>query len=904
MASISLDFRTNNGIVIEGLGIATSSTNATNGLQIASGGAAIGKNLIVGSTATIWGNSTLYGTLDVGGITNIINNTAATSGGAGSLKIAGGTYIGNNLYIAGTQTSSVNTNSNSFYTAGGLGVARDGSFGGNVVVTGNFTVLGTQTIINSTSTSIQDPVLDIGTGPNNEPLLGNDGYNKGIVIHYYDIADNHMFLGRNNLSGNMVLRNNIDAGQHGNIPNADYANSGTYANLDLLNLYAHGTENSFNATTGAIQVSGGIGTVGSVYVGSTLTAATIVAQNLVSNRLVVSTNGKLVDYATLSWNTTANRIEGTITYANTASNVFGGVSGNLLYQTGTNQTGVVSNGNYGEVLLFDGQKPYWGVPSAITAGNANTATNLGGGFEGAIPFQTAPGITNFSHSFTWTNATSTLNVSNVAVTATTSATSTTTGALTVAGGASVEKDLYVGGNLNIGGQLFFGGVGADQISSTTATFVNVVVTGTGVALTVTNSVFVGDTLTTNNLIVKNNTSLLGGTTATTFTATQLTISGSSVLQNLTATIFTATNANVRVALNVTGQTTLAGLTASDSTLTTLHITSLATLGTLTSAVVVDGGASIAKDLYVGGTSNLQNTIATTLTASSIIVTGNEVINGNLIVDNTATIKDLIVTNITSLSTLTAVTATINDLSVLGSITIGGSQFSAGGGFVSTGTSAFGNITANLGTFTNLTVTNNETIGNNLLVGNLFTATTATVVGQISARNISISTTATFAGVVNITDISNAVATNVASFVTAGGVGIAKDIVVGGAINVGSISTATVVPALYTNNVLLASYTSPTINGSSTRNLDTYSAITYRTAKYFIQIVDGSSIHVTEVTLFHDGSNVYKNEYAIATNYGELGTFDATLNTGVITLNFTPYSATIMEIKVVRLGLTA
>jgi hypothetical protein len=904
MASISLDFRTNNGIVIEGLGIATSSTNATNGLQIASGGAAIGKNLIVGSTATIWGNSTLYGTLDIGGITNIINNTAASAGNVGALKIAGGTYIGNNLYIAGTQTSSVNTNSNSFYTAGGIGVAQDGNFGGNVVVTGNFTVLGTQTIINSTSTSIQDPILDIGTGPNNEPLIGNDGYNKGIVIHYYDIADNHMFFGRNNLSGNMVLRNNIDAGQHGNIPNADYVNSGTYANLDLLNLYAHGIDNSTSPITGAIQVAGGIGAGGSVYVGSTFTGATVYARNLGTDRLVLSSNSKLVDYSTLTWNNSAQRIEGTITYANTSSNVFGGVNGNLLFQTGTNQTGFVANGNFGEVLLFDGVKPYWGVPGAITAGNANTATNIGGGFEGAIPFQTSPGITNFSHNFTWTNATSTLNVKNVAITSKTSATSTITGALTVDGGVGITQDLYVGGNLNIGGQLFFGGVGADQISSTTATFVNVAVTGTGVALTVTNSVFVGDTLTTNNLIVKNNTSLLGGTTATTFTATTLTVLGSSVLQNLTATTFTATIANISGTLNVAGKTTLAKLIATDSTLTTLHITSLATVGTLTSALVVDGGTYIAKDLYVGGTSNLQNTIITSLTASSIIVTGDEAIYGNFGVDNTATIKNLIVTNVATFSTLTAITATINDLAVLGSITIGGSQFTAGGGFVSSGTSAFGNITANLGTFTNLTVTNNETIGNNLLVGNLFTATTATIVGQLSAKNISVSTTATFGGIVNITDSSNAVAKNVASFVTAGGIGVTKDAFIGGAINVGSISTATVVPALYTNNVLLASYTSPTINGSTVQNLDTYSAITYRTAKYFIQIVDGLSIHVTEVTLFHDGSNVYKNEYAIATNYGELGTFDATLNAGVITLNFTPYSATIMEIKVVRLGLTA
>jgi hypothetical protein len=56
-------------------------------------------------------------------------------------------------------------------------------------------------------------------------------------------------------------------------------------------------------------------------------------------------------------------------------------------------------------------------------------------------------------------------------------------------------------------------------------------------------------------------------------------------------------------------------------------------------------------------------------------------------------------------------------------------------------------------------------------------------------------------------------------------------------------------------------------------------------------------------VFHVGIDVYINEYGISTNNGLLGAFDATIGGNLVTLRFTPVSATAMVIKVVRSTIT-
>lgn len=653
-------------------------TNATylGGVLTVAGASTFNNSVSIsnGNTLTVGtGTTTLGGLLSVAGKTTITNNTAATvaGGGDGALKVTGGAYIGNNLQVASTAFDTGTNTANALYVAGGAWVDKTLVVGGDTTFKGAVTFTGTATYVLSTNTVYTDNILHLhenSLGPE-VPWTTDDGKDIGLAFHYYKGADKNAFLGFANDTSYLEWYEN-------GTESAGKFTGGTYGTFKTANIQLVGTGNASSTLTGALTVVGGAGIGGAVYAGGNVSGATVNARNLTSTRLVIAgTGGQLTDDADLTWNATANQIEGRVAYANTASlalqtnNLNGGAAGSLVYQTGTNQTGFLPIGTNGYVLQSTGAAPLWAPLSGISAGSANTATNLAGGLANQIPYQGAPGSTIFSANLT----------------------------------------------------------------------------------------FNGTTFQTTNATVS------GISTLTTAVITHAGIT------NLTATVATVTN------LIVTGVTSLQGATASTITATSL----------------------VSTTLNVSGLSTLQN------------------------------------------------------------------------------------VNAAITTVTTLTVTNGASVG-----GNLGVTGTGTFTGKLSANNT-----------------SDSAATNQGSIVTLGGIGVAKSMVVGGSITVGTPATNAVVPAMFSNNTLVSSFTSNTIATTSTQNLDSFSASVYRTARYLVQIVDGTKIHVTEMTIFHDGTNVYLNEYGISTNQGSLGVFDANYVTGVVTLTFTPSSATSMVIKVMRTAIT-
>lgn len=84
-------------------------------------------------------------------------------------------------------------------------------------------------------------------------------------------------------------------------------------------------------------------------------------------------------------------------------------------------------------------------------------------------------------------------------------------------------------------------------------------------------------------------------------------------------------------------------------------------------------------------------------------------------------------------------------------------------------------------------------------------------------------------------------------------------------------------------------------------IDSFSASTFRSAKYLIQVTDNVSnyYHVTELLLIWNGTDVQKVEYAVVTTAGELGTVDADINTGSVRLLFTATDTHSRTIRFVR-----
>ena len=91
--------------------------------------------------------------------------------------------------------------------------------------------------------------------------------------------------------------------------------------------------------------------------------------------------------------------------ATTATNLSSGAAGSLPYQTGAGVTTMLALGTSGYVLTAGASAPTWSAISGLSAGNA---TNLLGGSTGQIPYQTGANTTGFSANLSWNSGTNTL----------------------------------------------------------------------------------------------------------------------------------------------------------------------------------------------------------------------------------------------------------------------------------------------------------------------------------------------------------------------------------------------------------------------------------------------------------------------------------------------------------------
>jgi hypothetical protein len=132
----------------------TDSSSTTTGSLKTAGGLGVVKSVYIGQSADIAANVNIQGT------------TQSTSATTGSLKTAGGAGIAKNLYVGGVLdvldvTQSTSPTTGSLMTDGGAGIAKNLYVGGDMQVTGNVTILGTNTSISTTHINVEDNMLQI-----------------------------------------------------------------------------------------------------------------------------------------------------------------------------------------------------------------------------------------------------------------------------------------------------------------------------------------------------------------------------------------------------------------------------------------------------------------------------------------------------------------------------------------------------------------------------------------------------------------------------------------------------------------------------------------------------------------------------------------------------------------------
>jgi len=374
--------------------------------------------------------------------------------------------------------------------------------------------------------------------------------------------------------------------------------------------------------------------------------------------------------------------------------------------------------------------------------------------------------------------------------------------------------------------------------------------------------------------------------------------------------------------------------------------------TLTGALTVKGGVGIqgalyVKDLFVNGNNittstfnggtitnplNVQNTTsATSSSTGAVVILGGLGVGGNIYgnflfdqnarVITTATIGSFGVSKIIAGTDINVSpssgtgTVTVNDISTLQSVTDRGATTNRKITFANTSTSTNQTdgavvVTGGVGIGANLNVGGATQFGVNnfawLSIGDADTASQVGIASKGSYSGIDINIIPQGNAAVIIDSVKNAVSTTSAALQVLGGIGVAKDVIVGGNI--------TIVGGAKIGDSLTNSFTSPAYYLGTPVSLDSFNITQYRTAKYLVQIVDYGQtpnfVHSAEILVTHDDNGAstqgYIVQYGLVSNYGELGTWDSIFDSGTnqLVLQFTPtYNPSNMIVKVHRTVLT-
>ena len=292
------------------------------------------------------------------------------------------------------------------------------------------------------------------------------------------------------------------------------------------------------------------------------------------------------------------------------------------------------------------------------------------------------------------------------------------------------------------------------------------------------------------------------------------------------------------------------------------------------ALSLDGSnVTVAGDLFVAGNGIFSNG-------------GYENLNFPLNTTNVKVIGDLIVggSNIKDGNGNTALTFNDVNVKVNGELTINGNKIRSSSG------TAFplGDIAVQL------SGSNVEVVGNLTLTGNTIKKSGGTDVITFSGTNLT-----TFAGDIKLggNTVYDSAGNNVLDFKTSSSIyGTSYQAKFNTSVNYGIGASY-----LFIDNMVEMNTSSLTTTSTSTAVLDYFDPASYRSAKYIVQITNGSSHQMWEGMMIHDGTNIFISAYGDLRTNGNLATMSVGFNatTGYPELRVTPVNATQTKFKATK-----
>ena len=397
---------------------------------------------------------------------------------------------------------------------------------------------------------------------------------------------------------------------------------------------------------------------------------------------------------------------------------------------------------------------------------------------------------------------------------------------------------------------------------------DVVTVGTGITLDASNNKI----LVSGNEIADSsgNANYSGIITAATLSATTGNFSGNVTIGG-TLTYEDVTNIDVVGFATITKGIEVQGTGSTTTTLNVTGVSTFAGIGTFGSDVYIDGDLNVTGDISydeVSGTNLLVTgitTLGTTIVGTAVTINSGGIDIASGVVTATTFDGNLATTNLTGTITNAQLAGSIANAKLSNdSVSFGGIEVDLG---AADATPAFNLQDATAYPYGSLTGIQTNIVGDTTpqLGGNLdFNSKYITGTGGINLSGVATATT--FKG--NLTgDVTGDV-------------------------------TGDLTGSVDTGQSVISGITA-TKTSTSIASVDTFSASTYRSVNYQVQVVRGTNYNMTTINIIHDGTNTYMTEFGSINQPIGIATFGSDINSGNVRLLATPTSSDSTVFKITR-----